>query len=135
MLGAIQVRPNSERLLVDGIPLVRGTDYTVDYDLGRVTFARPDTLFPRPRQVTVQFEENPVFAETPTSIFGATAEFPLANGSLNFTAISQQQSSLVPAAIVQYTCPDFPPPDFLNTEQFPRCPCRPTIPSVNCWTW
>jgi cell surface protein SprA len=93
MLGAIQVRPNSERLLVDGIPLIRGTDYTVDYDLGRVTFARPDTLFPRPRQVTVQFEENPVFAETPTSIFGATAEFPLANGSLNFTAISQQQTS------------------------------------------
>jgi hypothetical protein len=93
MLGAVQVRPNSERLSVDGIPLVRGTDYTVDYDLGRVTFARPDTLFPRPRQVTAQFEENPVFAETPTSIFGATAEFPLDNGSINFTAISQRQSS------------------------------------------
>ena len=44
------------RLLVDGIPLVRGSDYTVDYDLGRVTFLRPDTLFPRPRQVTAQFE-------------------------------------------------------------------------------
>jgi len=93
MLGAVQVRPNSERLLVDGIPLVRGTDYTVDYDLGRVSFARPDTLFPRPRQVSVQFEENPVFAETPTSIFGATAELPLARGSINFTAISQTQNS------------------------------------------
>lgn len=93
MLGAVQVRQNSERLTVDGIPLVRGTDYSVDYDLGRVTFARPDTLFPRPRQVTVQFEENPVFAETPTSIFGATAEFPLANGSVAFTAISQRQTT------------------------------------------
>ncbi|MEO8194727.1 MAG: cell surface protein SprA [Gemmatimonadales bacterium] len=93
MLGAVQVRPNSERLSVDGIPLIRGTDYTVDYDLGRVTFARPDTLFPRPRQVTAQFEENPVFAETPTSILGATAEFPLAIGSVNFTAISQTQNS------------------------------------------
>jgi Motility related/secretion protein len=93
MLGSVQVRPNSERLLVDGIPLVRGTDYTVDYDLGRVSFARPDTLFPRPRQVTVQFEENPVFAETPTSIFGATAEIPFARGSLNFTAISQSQNT------------------------------------------
>ncbi|MEO5590419.1 MAG: cell surface protein SprA, partial [Gemmatimonadaceae bacterium] len=93
MLGAIQVRPNSERLLLDGIPLVRGSDYTVDYELGRVTFARPDTLFSRPRQVTAQFEENPVFAETPTSIFGATAEFPLANGSVNFTAISQSQTT------------------------------------------
>jgi hypothetical protein len=93
MLGAVQLRPNSERLFVDGIPLVRGTDYTVDYDLGRVSFARPDTLFPRPRQVTAQFEENPVFAETPTSIFGATAEFPLARGSINFTAISQTQKT------------------------------------------
>ncbi|HVD60620.1 MAG TPA: cell surface protein SprA, partial [Gemmatimonadaceae bacterium] len=93
MLGAVQVRPNSERLFVDGIPLVRGTDYTVDYDLGRVSFARPDTLFPRPRQVSVQFEENPVFAETPTSIFGATAEIPLAAGIINFTAISQTQTT------------------------------------------
>jgi len=91
MLGTVQVRPNSERLLVDGIPLTRGTDYSVDYDLGRVSFNRPDTLFPRPRQVTVQYEENPVFEETPTSILGATAEIPLANGQINFTAISQSQ--------------------------------------------
>ncbi|MDQ6690744.1 MAG: cell surface protein SprA, partial [Gemmatimonadota bacterium] len=91
MLGTVQVRPNSERLLVDGIPLTRGTDYSVDYDLGRVSFNRPDTLFPRPRQVTVQYEENPVFEETPTSIFGATAEFPLDHGQINFTAISQSQ--------------------------------------------
>ncbi len=91
MLGTVQIRPNSERLLVDGIPLTRGTDYSVDYDLGRVSFNRPDTLFPRPRQVTVQYEENPVFEETPTSIFGATAELPLTNGQINFTAISQSQ--------------------------------------------
>jgi cell surface protein SprA len=91
MLGTVQIRPNSERLLVDGIPLTRGTDYSVDYDLGRVSFNRPDTLFPRPRQVTVQYEENPVFEETPTNIFGATAELPLTNGQINFTAISQSQ--------------------------------------------
>ncbi|HWL39971.1 MAG TPA: cell surface protein SprA [Gemmatimonadaceae bacterium] len=91
MLGSVQLRPNSERLLVDGIPLTRGTDYSVDYDLGRVSFHRPDTLFPRPRQVTVQYEENPVFEETPTSIFGATAEFPMSQGQINFTAISQSQ--------------------------------------------
>lgn len=91
MLGTVQIRPNSERLLVDGIPLTRGTDYSVDYDLGRVSFNRPDTLFPRPRQVTVQYEENPVFEETPTSIFGATAELPFTNGQINFTAISQSQ--------------------------------------------
>ena len=93
MLGTVQIRPNSERLLVDGSPLVRGTDYTVDYDLGRVAFARPDTLFPRPRQVTVQYEENPLFEETPTSIFGATGEFQMENGQIAFTALSQNQKS------------------------------------------
>jgi len=37
--------------------------------------------------------ENPVFEETPTSIFGATAEIPFTNGEINFTAISQSQHS------------------------------------------
>lgn len=91
LLGAVQLRPNSERILVDNIPLTRGADYTVDYDLGRVVFARPDTLFPRPRQVSVQFEENPIFAQTPTSIFGGTAEFLLPMGQVNITALSQSQ--------------------------------------------
>lgn len=92
-LGAVQVRPNSERILVDNVLLARGSDYTVDYDLGRVNFARPDTLFPRPRQVTVQFEENPLFIETPTSILGASLEIPLANGQINLLALSQSQRS------------------------------------------
>ncbi|HEY5086815.1 MAG TPA: cell surface protein SprA [Gemmatimonadaceae bacterium] len=92
-LGAVQVRPNSERILVDNVLLTRGSDYSVDYDLGRVNFARPDTLFPRPRQVTVQFEENPLFVETPTSIFGSSLEIPLSNGQINILALSQSQKS------------------------------------------
>ncbi|HEX2781414.1 MAG TPA: hypothetical protein VHM30_18065, partial [Gemmatimonadaceae bacterium] len=70
MLGAIQLRRNSERIVVDGVQLVRDLDYTVDYELGRVTFTRPDTLFPRPRTVTVQYEENPVFQNVATNVFG-----------------------------------------------------------------
>ena len=92
-LGSVQVRPNSERLIIAGVPLTRGTDYSVDYELGRVTFARPDTLFPQARQVTVRYEENPLFATAPTSIFGLATQFPMANGQLNFTAISQSQKT------------------------------------------
>ncbi|MDQ2888922.1 MAG: cell surface protein SprA [Gemmatimonadota bacterium] len=92
-LGAVQVRPNSERILVDNVLLARGSDYSVDYDLGRVNFARPDTLFPRPRQVTVQFEENPLFVETPTSIIGSSLEIPLSNGQINILALSQSQKT------------------------------------------
>jgi hypothetical protein len=93
LLGAVQLRPNSERILVDRIPLVRGVDYTIDYDLGQVRFSRPDTLFPRPRQVSVQFEEIPFFVETPVSIFGSMLEFPLEKGELTFMALSQSQRS------------------------------------------
>lgn len=92
-MQALQVRPQSERVLLDGRPLVRDVDYTVNYELGQITFNRPDTLFFQPRQVTVRFEENPLFVPSPTSIFALSTQFPLQNGLLSFTAISQQQRS------------------------------------------
>ncbi len=93
MLGSVQVRRNSERITIEGRPLVRDVDYHVDYDLGRVSFTRPDTLFLRPRQVSVSFEENPLFANTPTSLFGLVSELPSAHGQLNFAAITQRQGT------------------------------------------
>ena len=90
-LGSVQLRPNSERITLDGRELIRNTDYTVDYELGRVTFNGADTLFYTPRQVQVRYEENPLFAAAPTSIFGLATEFPFQNGQVNFTAISQSQ--------------------------------------------
>ncbi len=91
MLGATQVRPNSERLTLDGRLLQRDVDYRVDYDLGRVTFLRPDTLFPSARQVSVRFEENPLFAAAPKSILGFAGQFPLDVGEINVMAIAQNQ--------------------------------------------
>lgn len=91
MLGATQVRPNSERLTVDGRLLQRDVDYAVDYDLGRVTFLHPDTLFPAAKRVTVRFEENPLFASAPKSIVGFASEFPLDVGTINVMAIAQNQ--------------------------------------------
>ncbi|HEU4570160.1 MAG TPA: cell surface protein SprA, partial [Gemmatimonadales bacterium] len=91
-LGSVQIRQGSENLSINGVPLRRDVDYRVDYELGQVTFLRPDTLFAQPRQVTVRYEENPLFATAPTSIFGLATEFPLANnGRLGFTVISQSQ--------------------------------------------
>jgi hypothetical protein len=91
LLGSVQVRPNSERIFLGGRQLVRDVDYKVDYELGRVEFVRPDTLFPQPRQVSVQYEENPIFTQAPTSIFGLAAEFPSEHGQFNVTALSQAQ--------------------------------------------
>ena len=93
LLGSVQVRPNSERIFLGGRQLVRDVDYKVDYDLGRVEFIRPDTLFPQPRDVSVQYEENPIFTQAPTSIFGLAAEFPSEHGQFNVTALSQAQKT------------------------------------------
>src|SRR5581483_10069553 len=90
-LGATQMRPGSERVLLDGKPLLRDLDYRINYDLGQLEFMRPDTLFRLQRQVEVSYEENPVFAGEPTTLAGFTSELPVSHGTLNFTAITQQQ--------------------------------------------
>ena len=93
VLGSVQLRPGSERVVIDGRPLIRDVDYRLDYELGRLTFLRPDTLFTRQRAVTVRFEENPLFNVTPTNLFGVTSTLPLPNGELNFMAVQQSQSN------------------------------------------
>ena len=93
-LQSIQLRRNSERVEIDGVQLIRDQDYTVDYDLGRITLNRPDTLYLRPRQLSIWYEEQPLFAEKPTNIFALSTEFPMENGELAFTAIGQRQSSV-----------------------------------------
>lgn len=93
-LGSTQLRPRSERLVLDdGTVLRRDMDYLVDYDLGRVTLLRSDLASAGPRQVTVRFEETPIFVSTPTSIFGIASQFASSHGELNFVAIGQRQHS------------------------------------------
>jgi len=87
-----QLRQFSERITLEtGAVLRRDADYVVDYDLGTVTFLHPDTLFPRPRNVTVRYEENPLVASVPTSIFGVASRLPLKYGDLNLVGIAQRQ--------------------------------------------
>jgi len=92
-LGTQQIRPLSERVLLDGQPLVRNVDYTADYEQGVINFNRADTLFLQPRQVVVRFEENQALATSPTSIVGWSSLLNLEKGQIGFTAISQQQRS------------------------------------------
>jgi hypothetical protein len=92
-LNAVQIRQGSDRVTIDGRPLRRGIDYDIDYEVGRIVFRRPDTLFAQPRRVSVRYEENPLFQSIPTTIFGFTSTFAADAGELSFTAISQTQRS------------------------------------------
>ena len=92
-LGASQMRPGSERILLEGRPLTRDLDYRIDYDLGRVELLRPDTLLRTARRVEVRYEDNPGFAPAPTTLAGIVSELPLKHGSFAFSAINQSQST------------------------------------------
>jgi hypothetical protein len=92
-LGATQMRPGSERVLVDGRSVIRDLDYRIDYDLGRIDFTRPDTLFRQERTIEVRFEENPGFSPTPTTLAGFVSTLPLNHGVINFTALNRRQET------------------------------------------
>jgi hypothetical protein len=94
-LAAVQLRRGSEIVLIDGIQIARDTSYTIDYELGTITFMRPDTLFPpaRPRRVSVRYEENPLFAAAPTSILAFSGSVPVERGEFGLTVISQNQAT------------------------------------------
>jgi hypothetical protein len=92
-LASAQIRPGSERLVLDGRELRRDLDYRIDYDLGTVQLLVPDTAAPVTRRLSVQYEENPLFTAVPTSIAGATLEWRSAHGSFFVALLSQQQRS------------------------------------------
>lgn len=92
-IGAGSIRPGSEQVVVDGRRLVRDLDYRVDYDVGRIEFTRPDTLFATERHVDVRYEENVSFGSAPTTLAGFLTELPVPHGTLNFLAINQSQST------------------------------------------
>ena len=90
-LNSVQIRPGSERISMEGRPLLKGVDYEIDYELGRVSLLRPDTLARVARRLVVRYEENPLFATVPTSILGVSSQWTFGAGQLAFTAISQSQ--------------------------------------------
>ncbi|MEO7083463.1 MAG: cell surface protein SprA, partial [Gemmatimonadaceae bacterium] len=93
-LGATQMRPGSERIIIGGRTLVKDLDYHIDYDLGRIDFVRPDTLFSTERLVSVRYEDNAsAFIASQTTLGGITAELPVSHGVFDFSAIRQSQSS------------------------------------------
>ncbi len=94
-LGALQIREESEQLLLGGRRLERGVDYTISYDLGQVTFLNPDALFGAGAgQITARFEEQGLFAVAPTTILGLSTRYLLGDvGAINLIGMYQREQS------------------------------------------
>ena len=94
-LGALQIREESEQLLLQGRRLERGVDYTISYELGQVTFLNPDALFGGGAgQITARFEEQGIFAVAPTTILGLSTQYRLGDvGAINLIGMYQREQS------------------------------------------
>ena len=94
-LGAIQVRPQSETIVVGGRELLRGRDYEISYDLGVVTFPNPDSLFPGPTDVEVRFEENQLFDTAPKNVLGLATTYNLGSrGRIDAIGLFQRERTV-----------------------------------------
>lgn len=95
VLNALQIKDGSEQLEISGRQLVRGTDYSIDYATGRVTFLNPDALFGAgSAQVSARFEQQDAFAVAPTSILGFTSSYSLGElGAVNFIGMLQREAT------------------------------------------
>jgi hypothetical protein len=91
-LGGFQLREGSEQITAAGRLLVRNVDYTVNYEIGQVTFTSPDSLFRNPTTVTVQYEEQPGFVIAPTSIYGLQGRYDFGeHGTLSVLGLLQRE--------------------------------------------
>ena len=91
-LGGFQLREGSEQITAAGRLLTRNVDYTVNYEIGQVTFTSPDSLFRDPTTVTVQYEEQPGFVIAPTSIYGLQGRYDFGeHGTLSVLGLLQRE--------------------------------------------
>lgn len=95
-LGAIQIREGSEKLYLGDRELTRGRDYEIGYDVGQVTFTRPDSLFRSATSVQIRatFEENQRFDDAPKNNMGLAATYALGPwGKINAVGLYQREQT------------------------------------------
>lgn len=73
-LGRVNIMQESEVVTLNSQRLTRGPDYTIDYDLGTITFLRQEALDPN-SQLTIDYEYAPFMSLDKRSLFGMRGEY------------------------------------------------------------
>jgi len=93
--NCIDIAPNSEKLKAGSEVLVRDVDYQVNYELGQIELISERALDPN-KEITVNYECEPLFELQSKLLLGARAEYPLKNfseGSIwGLTALYKNQN-------------------------------------------
>lgn len=96
-LGAFGIREGSERITVDGRPLERDVDYTIDYALGHVTLLRPQAIHATSpdAEIRASWEQQALFDIAPTTLFGLNARLDAGEaGGIDFLGLYQAERTL-----------------------------------------
>jgi hypothetical protein len=96
-LGRANIMASSEVVrLGDGTVLRRDVDYTINYDLGQITFLSEQALNPA-ANVSVDFEYAPFFMPEKKSLFGVAAQYRLFdNSNISMAAMYRSESASDP---------------------------------------
>ena len=96
-LGRANIMPGSEVVkLGDGTILRRDVDYTINYDIGQITFLNDQALNPA-ANVTVDFEYAPFFMPEKKSLFGVAGQYRLRdNSSISMAAMYRSETASDP---------------------------------------
>ncbi len=98
VLGAVGIREGTERVTLEGRPLIRGVDYLIDYDVGQLTLVDPDALLATSpgRFLEVSWQQRSFFQVAPSSVFGLNARYDMGDyGALNLIGLYQTEDELV----------------------------------------
>ncbi len=97
-LGAVGIRPATERVTLGATILLRDRDYLMDYDLGQLTLLNPEGLLAsNPGQVlSVSWEQRSLFQVAPSSVFGVNARYRLGDyGAFNLVGLYQSEDEVL----------------------------------------
>lgn len=98
VLGTVGIREGTERVTLEGRPLIRGADYLIDYDLGQLTLVDPDALLATNpgRFLEVSWQQRSFFQVAPSSVFGLNAHYDMGDyGGVNLIGLYQTEDELV----------------------------------------
>ncbi|NBP70150.1 MAG: cell surface protein SprA [Cytophagia bacterium] len=79
MIPGFGVSQGSVRVYAGGIPLQEGTDYQVDYTLGRVTILNA-AILSSGKNISVQYEQNDPFSFQTRTLIGTRLDYRLSEG-------------------------------------------------------
>ena len=90
LLGRAPIIEGSDAVTLNGTPLKRGEDYTIQYEIGEISFIKAEALSPN-ADLSVSYEYAPLLMVEKKSVFGGMVDYSLGN-NLKFGAVGIYKS-------------------------------------------